>query len=187
MRVSSTTAAQQKRKLASQEKKAATQAARAGTTMQKIPISAPGLEAVKTELEELKKVKRPVTLGSVTRAREEGDLRENAGYHAAREELGMIDGRIKELESLIKNSVVTDMVVEDSIVIRVGSTVVLELDNEEVTYTIVGAQEAKPRENKISNVSPVGSALLGHTVGDDFTIATPGTTLHALIKDVRSR
>jgi len=182
----STTQAQQKRRLQAAERKAAELAARAGTTQQKIPISAGGLESVKGELESLRKVKRPTTVGAVSRAREEGDLRENAGYHAAREELGMIDGRIKELESIIKNSVVTEMTTDDSDVIRVGSTVVLALGGEEVTYTIVGAQEAKPREGKISNVSPVGSALLGHAVGDDFEITTPGTSLRAIVREVRS-
>jgi len=175
----------QKRKNAALERKAKAQAAAAGTRMQKIPISAGGMAAVQTELDTLKTVRRPSTVETVKRAREEGDLRENAGYHAAREELGMIDGRIKELEQMIKNSVVTESVIEDASIIRVGSTVTLMLGGDEATYTIVGAQEAQPRAGKISNVSPVGSALLGHAVGDEFEITTPGTPMRAIIKDVR--
>jgi len=173
------------RKNAAALRKARAQAQAASTKIPKSPISAAGLDAVQAELDQLKTVRRPVTLNAVTTAREEGDLRENAGYHAAREELGMIDGRIKELEQLIKNSVVTDTVIEDSSIVRLGSTVTLDLDGEEVTYTIVGAQEAQPRLSKISTVSPVGGALLGHAVGDEFEIPTPGTTLRAVIKDVR--
>ena len=165
----------QKRKNAALERKAKAQAAAAGTRMQKIPISAGGMAAVQTELDTLKTVRRPSTVETVKRAREEGDLRENAGYHAARE----------ELEQMIKNSVVTESVIEDASIIRVGSTVTLMLGGDEATYTIVGAQEAQPRAGKISNVSPVGSALLGHAVGDEFEITTPGTPMRAIIKDVR--
>ena len=76
--------------------------------------------------------------------------------------------------------------VEDTSVVRVGSTVTLNLDGDEVTYTIVGAVEAQPRQGRISNESPVGNALLGHRAGDDFEIATPSASLRAVVKDVRA-
>lgn len=96
----------------------------------------------------------------------------------------MVEARIRELEYLIKNAVVTENFVEDQTVIRVGSIVTLELDGEDVTYSIVGAVEAQPRMGRISNESPVGRALLGHRVGDDFEIATPSASLRAIVKDV---
>jgi len=151
-----------------------------------IPVSEEGLAALQAEYDQLTKVKRKEISGVVQRAREEGDLRENAGYHAAREEQGMVEARIRELEYLIKHAVVTDDPIVDSSVIRVGSVVTLELDGDEVTYTIVGALEAQPRQGKISNESPVGHALLGHRVGDDFEIATPSASLRAIVKDVRA-
>ncbi len=151
-----------------------------------IPVSAEGLAGLKAEYEALTKVKRKEISGVVQLAREEGDLRENAGYHAAREEQGMIEARIRELEYLIKNSVVSEDVVDDADSIRVGSTVELTLNGSNVTYTIVGAVEAQPRQGRISNESPVGRALLGHRAGDEFTVDTPGATLNIAIKDVRN-
>ena len=152
---------------------------------QQIPISAEGLVALQAEYDQLTKVKRKEISQVVQRAREEGDLRENAGYHAAREEQGMIEARIRELEYLLKHSVVSEDYVDDPTIVRVGSTVTLNLDGDEVTYTIVGAVEAQPRLGRISNESPVGKALLGHRVGDDFEIVTPASALRAVVKDVR--
>lgn len=151
-----------------------------------IPVSAAGLAALKAEYDELTTVKRKQISGVVQRAREEGDLRENAGYHAAREEQGMIEARIRELDYLIKNAVVSDDVVDDAAAIRVGSTVALTLNGNAVEYTIVGAVEAQPRMGRISNESPVGRALLGHHAGDVFTVETPAATLAIAITDVRN-
>ena len=151
-----------------------------------IPVSEEGLVALHAEYDQLTKVKRKEISGVVQRAREEGDLRENAGYHAAREEQGMIEARIRELEYLIKHAVVTDEPIADTSVIRVGSVVTLDLDGDDVTYTIVGALEAQPRQGRISNESPVGKALLGHRIGDDFEIATPSASLRAIVKDVHT-
>src|SRR5947209_6110516 len=114
-----------------------------------IPVSEEGFAALQAEYDQLTKVKRKEISGVVQRAREEGDLRENAGYHAAREEQGMVEARIRELEYLIKHAVVTDEPIIDASVVRVGSMVTLELDGDEVTYTIVGALEAQPRQGKI--------------------------------------
>jgi transcription elongation factor GreA len=160
--------------------------ARRATEKTVIPISEEGMAALKSEYEELTKVKRKQIAGVVQQAREEGDLRENAGYHAAREEQGMIEARIRELEYLMQNSVVTKDAVTDADAIRVGSTVTLDLDGDEMTYTIVGAVEAQPRLGRISNESPVGRGLLGHRAGDDFTIDTPAASLRVHIKSVRN-
>jgi transcription elongation factor GreA len=160
--------------------------ARRATEKTVIPVSEEGMAALKAEYEELTRVKRKEIAGVVQRAREEGDLRENAGYHAAREEQGMIEARIRELEYLIQNSVITKDAVTDADAIRVGSTVTLDLDGDEMTYTIVGAVEAQPRLGRISNESPVGRGLLGHRTGDDFTIDTPAASLRVHIKSVRN-
>lgn len=173
------------RKNAAAFRKAQAQA-QADTSQRQIPVSQAGLDGMKAEYENLTKVRRREISGVVQQAREEGDLRENAGYHAAREEQGMMEARIRELDYLIKHSVVTTDAVEDMTTIRVGSTVTLDLDGDEVTYKIVGAVEAQPRQGKISNESPVGGALLGHKVGDEFDIKTPaGTAMRAVVKDVR--
>ena len=160
--------------------------ARRATEKTVIPISEEGMAALKAEYEELTKVRRRAITGVIQQAREEGDLRENAGYHAAREEQGMMEARIRELEYLMQNSVVTKDAVTDASAIRVGSTVTLDLAGDEVTYTIVGAVEAQPRSGRISNESPVGRGLLGHRPGDDFTIETPSAALRVHIKSVRN-
>lgn len=179
--MSSTTQRQNAARLKREKAKAQT-----ASPKKHIPVSAEGLVTLQEEYDRLTKVKRKEIAGVVQRAREEGDLRENAGYHAAREEQGMVEARIRELEYLIKHAVVTEDYVEDQTVIRVGSLVTLVLDGEEVTYSIVGAVEAQPRMGRISNESPVGHALLGHVVGDDFEIVTPSASLRAIVKDVKT-
>ncbi len=179
--MSSTTQRQNAAKLRREKAKAQT-----ASVAKKIPVSQDGMIALQTEYDQLTKVKRKEISSVVQRAREEGDLRENAGYHAAREEQGMIEARIRELEYLMKHAVVTAGFVEDTSVIRVGSTVTLNLDGDDVTYTIVGAVEAQPRQGRISNESPVGKALIGHRAGDDFEIVTPSASLRAVVKDVRA-
>ncbi len=179
--MSSTTQRQNAAKLRREKAKAQT-----ASVAKKIPVSQAGMTNLQAEYDQLTKVKRKEISQVVQRAREEGDLRENAGYHAAREEQGMIEARIRELEYLMKHAVVTADFVEDTSVIRVGSTVTLNLDGDDVTYTIVGAVEAQPRQGRISNESPVGKALIGHRSGDDFEIVTPSASLRAVIKDVRA-
>lgn len=179
--MSSTTQRQNAAKLRREKVKAQT-----ASVAKKIPVSQNGMIALQAEYDQLTKVKRKEISAVVQRAREEGDLRENAGYHAAREDQGMIEARIRELEYLMKHAVVTADFIEDTSVVRVGSTVTLNLDGDDVTYTIVGAVEAQPRQGRISNESPVGKALIGHRSGDDFEVATPSASLRAVIKDVRA-
>src|SRR5947209_20421048 len=126
--MSSTTQRQNANKLRREKAKAKT-----ASPTQQIPVSADGLAALQAEYDQLTKVKRKEISKVVQRAREEGDLRENAGYHAAREEQGMIEARIRELEYLLKHSVVSEDYVDDPTIVRVGSTVTLNLDGDEVT------------------------------------------------------
>ena len=125
------------------------------------------------ELNELKTVKRPEIIKAIKEARALGDLSENADYHAAREEQAIIEGRIQELEYLVDHATIISEEASDKA--RIGSSVIIkyvgEDDSEE--YKIVGSTEADPFENKISNESPLGIALLKHKNGDTVEVASP--------------
>jgi len=136
-------------------------------------ISQEGLDKLKRELEQLKKVDRPEVIERIGRARELGDLSENAEYHEAREKQSFIEGRIQELESLIKNSVIIKAN-KKATVIGLGSTVHATCDNGlKIKYTIVGHSEADPGNGKISHQSPLGSAFIGKSIGHEFELDVP--------------
>lgn len=138
-----------------------------------VPITPEGLEAVQKELHELTTVKRPNIVGKIKAARELGDLSENFEYHAAKNEQGMMEARINELESIIKNHVLIETQTEKGVV-GMGSTVrFAEDDEDEETYRIVGPTEADPKAGRVSNESALGKALIGHRVGDTVQIRTP--------------
>lgn len=143
------------------------------TTSQEYFITKKGLEELKSELENLKTVVRPEVINSIKEARAQGDLSENAEYHAAREKQGQIEARIKELEYLIENGTIIEE--GDSSEVRIGSTVEIKYIDDDDTdeYEIVGSTEADPFENKISNESPLGIALLKHKIGDSVEVASP--------------
>jgi transcription elongation factor GreA len=142
--------------------------------MESIPISVQGLEKVHQELEELKK-ERPLVVQAIKEAREEGDLRENAGYDAAKERQGMLEAKINYLESRIPFYTVIDMDTLGGDVITFGATVTLEdLDTgEEKTYTLMGPDESDVNKGIISVLSPVGQALLGKEEGDEILVEAP--------------
>jgi len=131
-----------------------------------------GLDELKEELEEIKKVKRPDVVTRLSAAREMGDLSENAEYTAAREELAFIDNRIDELEMLLKQAVVIDDK-HDTHAIALGSEVELTVNGKKEIFTLVGEWEADPMEKKISHESPLGKALMGKTVGDEIEVDAP--------------
>jgi transcription elongation factor GreA len=148
----------------------------------KIPVTQAGYERLVKELDVLKEVDRPRVIQQIAQAREEGDLRENAGYHAARHDQVLLEKRIADLEAMLKNHVIIEEAEADGVV-RVGSTVVVEIDGDEERYTIVGALEAKPAQGLISNDSPVGNALLGKRVGSEAMVATPrGSTTYRILR-----
>lgn len=127
-----------------------------------------GLKELENELQELKVVKRKEVAQKIKEAREQGDLSENAEYDAAKDEQRDIETRIDEIETVLKNA---EVVVEDEVdldKINIGCRILLmDMDfNEEVEYRLVGSTEADILKNKISNESPIGQALIGHTVGD---------------------
>ena len=132
-----------------------------------------GLNELQEELKDLKDNKRPEVIIQIKEARAQGDLSENAEYHAAKDKQGQIEARIKELEYLIDNATIISSTKSSSI--KIGSTVEIEYveDNETETYQIVGSTEADPFENKISNESPIAMAILGKKVGDTVSIESP--------------
>jgi len=144
--------------------------------MEKEPITIQGLEKLKTELVELKNVKRPKIVEAIAEARGHGDLKENAEYHAAKEEQGKIEGRIIEINDLIARANVIDVTkLEKKEIVIFGSTVsLINLeDNKKKTYKIVGKDEADIKKNFIYFRSPIGKALIGKNKKDLVTVNTP--------------
>jgi len=140
-----------------------------------VPITPEGLETVRHELDELTTQKRPSIVAKIKAARELGDLSENFEYHAAKNEQGMMEARIKELEAIVKNHVLIEARTANGVV-SMGSTVRFAEDGEdgEESYRIVGPAEADPKAGRVSFESALGKALIGHRVGDAVPIKTPG-------------
>jgi len=134
-------------------------------------VSQGALDRIKVELDELTRVRRREVVARIKTAREHGDLKENAEYHAAREEQSFLEGRVQALEDRLRRAVVVDDTATGRVL--VGSTVKLETDGEEVTYTIVGTTEANPAVGRLSSASPVGAALLGAVPGAEVEVRTP--------------
>ena len=143
--------------------------------MDKSPMTAKGYEALKEELKRLKTVERPAIIRAIEEARAHGDLSENAEYHAAKEKQGFNEGRIAELESKLGSAEIIDPKTLSGERVVFGATVkLLNLEtDEEVTYQIVGPDEADVSAGKISMTSPVARGLLGKSVGDDVAVRTP--------------
>jgi transcription elongation factor GreA len=142
--------------------------------MSSIPISVEGLKALEQELEKLK-AERPEVIQAIKEAREEGDLKENAGYDAARERQGMLEARICYIESRMCRFNVIDLNTLQGEKAIFGATVVIEDSDtgERKTWTLLGPDEAEPSKGSISTISPVGRALLGKEVGDEITVDAP--------------
>ena len=140
-------------------------------TPKKIYLTEEGHAEIKKEFEELSKVRRPEVVQRLSEARDQGDLSENAEYHAAREELSFIDGRIDELEEILKQVVI----IEDTKggIIALGSKVTLKVNGKDEVFSVVGEWEADPRAKKISHESPLGKALLGKKVGESVDVEAP--------------
>ncbi|OLB85054.1 MAG: transcription elongation factor GreA [Chloroflexi bacterium] len=138
-----------------------------------IPITPEGLEAVRKEHDELTTKRRPSIVAKIKAARELGDLSENFEYHAAKNEQGMMEARVKELEAIIKNHVLIENHNEPGVV-GMGSTVHFAEDEaDEESYRIVGPAEADPKAGRVSFESALGKALIGHRVGDKVEVRTP--------------
>jgi transcription elongation factor GreA len=142
-------------------------------------ITDEGKRELEIELDDLKG-RRGDIADKIASARDFGDLSENAEYDAAREEQGLVETRIAEIEEILQNSDIIK--VSDTSTVGLGSTVDLESKDKQVTYKVVGPVEANPLEGKISNESPIGKELMGKRVGDNVTISTPkGEVVYRLV------
>ncbi|MBI4089649.1 MAG: transcription elongation factor GreA [Candidatus Levybacteria bacterium] len=139
----------------------------------KIYLTKEGLTELKKEYDELTNKKRPTVLARVSQARNMGDLSENAEYVAAREELTFIDGRIDELEIILKQAVIIRDVKASNHAIKLGSTVTLNSNGKKEVFTVVGEWEADPTNKKISHESPLGKVLIGKRVGEKVQVEAP--------------
>ena len=144
------------------------------TMGKRVPVTREGLEGLKAELDTLTNVKMPQIIAAVAEARSHGDLRENAGYEAARTDQMMAKRRIDELEDLLRHAEIIEVSAVATGIVALGSKVTVDFDGDEETYTIVGAVEANPRLGKVSNESPLGKALLGRKAGQTTTFSAPG-------------
>ena|SRR5688572_21283380 len=145
--------------------------------MRKVPMTVGGAEKLRAELQELKVVQRPRIVQAIAEARAHGDLKENAEYHAAREQQSFCEGRIKEIEGKLADSEVIDISkIPNTGKVIFGSTVSLyNVDTEKsVTYQIVGEDEADVKNGRISYSSPFARAMMGKQVGDEIVVKAPG-------------
>jgi len=139
-----------------------------------VHITPEGLETVRHELDQLVTVRRPAIVAKIKAAREFGDLSENFEYHAAKNEQGMMEARINDLEAIVKNHVLIETA-KSSGVVNMGSTVRFNEDGgSDEAYRIVGTAEADPKAGTVSYESALGKAMLGHRVGEEVEVKTPG-------------
>ena len=145
--------------------------------MERTPMTTQGAELLKNELEDLKRVQRPKVIEAIAEARAHGDLKENAEYHAAKEQQGFIEARIRDIEAKLSNAQIIDVTkLDNDGKVIFGATVkVVNVDtDEEITYKIVGDDEADIKANKISVSSPIARALIGKFVDDVAEVKAPG-------------
>jgi transcription elongation factor GreA len=155
--------------------------------MRKVPMTLGGAESLRAELHELKTERRPKIVQAIAEAREHGDLKENAEYHAAREQQSFCEGRIKQIEGKLADAEIIDIKkIPHSGKVIFGATVTLfNLDTEKsVTYQIVGEDEADVKNNKISVSSPIARAMMGKSEGDEIVVKAPGGDVEYEIEKV---
>lgn len=155
--------------------------------MRKVPMTVGGAERLRTELNDLKVVQRPRIVQAIAEARAHGDLKENAEYHAAREQQSFCEGRIKEIEGKLADAEIIDvMKIPPSGKIIFGTTVtLLNLSaDKSVTYQIVGEDEADVKNGKISYSSPIARALMGKSEGDEVVVKAPGGDINYEVEKV---
>ncbi|MBV8656946.1 MAG: transcription elongation factor GreA [Burkholderiales bacterium] len=156
--------------------------------MIKVPLTVIGAEMLRVELQRLKSVERPSVIAAIAEARSHGDLSENAEYDAAKERQGFVEGRIQELEAKLSNAQVIDpSLIDADGRIVFGATVALEdmESGDEVTYQIVGDDEADIKQGKISVSSPIARALIGKNAGDVAEVMAPGGIREYEVLDVK--
>ena len=158
--------------------------------MNRVPMTVRGEQVLREELERLKKVERPRITQAIAEAREHGDLKENAEYHAAREQQSFAEGRIKELEHKLSHAQIIDVTtipVTGKVVFGATVTLIDVEDDRTVAYRIVGEDEADAKANLISVNSPIARALVGKAEGDEVTVNAPGGDVIYEIEAVEHR
>ncbi len=154
--------------------------------METIPMTVKGSKALESELINLKDVERPRIIAEIATARAHGDIKENAEYHAAKEEQGFIERRIKEIEAKLSRMQIIDVTKlnQDKRCVFGTTVTVMDIENDnQVIYQIVGEDEADIEQNKISCHSPIASALIGHEEGDEITVKAPkGDIVYEILK-----
>lgn len=156
--------------------------------MQKFPMTVLGEKALRDELEHLKKVERPRIVAAIAEAREHGDLKENAEYHAAREQQGFCEGRIQEIEAKLSNAQVIDvksLPYTGKVIFGVTVDLINQDSQQEITYQIVGEDEADIKKNKISVTSPIARALIGKEEGEIVVVRAPSGNIEYEIAEVK--
>ncbi|HUQ85734.1 MAG TPA: transcription elongation factor GreA [Candidatus Limnocylindrales bacterium] len=150
----------------------------------KVYLTQKGMDDHKKEYDDLVNVRRAEVVDRLSLAREMGDLSENAEYTAAREELAFIDGRIEELEMILKQAVIIEGTGHKGKMIDLGSEVTVQVKGKKEVFTLVGEWEADPTEKKISHESPLGKALMGKIIGDDIEVEAPVGKMVYTIVDI---
>lgn len=152
----------------------------------KILLTKEGLATIEKEYEDLTKNQRPAILEELQSARALGDVSENGMYSAAREKQSFIEGRIRELEDIIKRAeVAADVSETPKGMVSIGRTVLLETQKDRIAYSLVGAEEVNFAENKISHESPLGQALIGKKVGDIVEVKAPAGVVKYKVIEVK--
>ncbi len=157
-------------------------------SVNRVPMTVAGEAALREELNRLKSEDRPRIVQAIAEAREHGDLKENAEYHAAREQQGFCEGRIQEIEGKLGDSIVIDVTtipVTGKVIFGATVTIINCETDAEVTYQIVGEDEANVAEGKISVTSPIARALVGKSEGDEVVVHTPGGDVEYEIDSVQ--
>lgn len=147
-------------------------------------LTADGITKLKEELDDLVMNQRPKIAGRLKEAKEYGDLSENAQWDDAKDQQAFVEGRISEIENILKHAVVIEQP-KDKNIVGLGSVVHVEVEDGVQQYTIVGSPEANPEEGKISNESPIGKALIGAKRGDQIEVETPSGNLTFKIKQIK--
>lgn len=152
---------------------------------QRVQMTPLGYRQLVEELEQLEKTKRPEAIERLSKARDFGDLSENAEYHSAKDDLATLEGRIEELKDILTRIIVVDVQKAGLDQVGLGSVVSIEINGTGHEFTIVGEWEADPAAKKISHESPLGKALMGKKVGDAVEVEAPSGTIVYAIKSVK--
>jgi transcription elongation factor GreA len=152
--------------------------------MKNIQLTKTGFEKLKQELEELKTKTREQVLKRLNQARSMGDLSENSAYSSAKEELNLVEGRIAELEEILKNAKIVEEV-QDKTTVQLGSSVVVEINGKKEKFEIVGEFEADPLNKKLSHTSPIGKALVGKKIGEWVEVEVPAGKIRYKIVEIQ--